>query len=145
MEVSALFEGIDHGLALGQMREDSQLELPVVCYDKFLPPFSDECLANLVDVLIERRLVLDVWLTTRKSTRFGVDIYRAMYAAVVVDVPLQRLYESFEQGLDVSVLYQTFQSAAQSAAELGIAFLVEVLEGCTVSLVLGVAGHGLKD
>ncbi len=64
-----------------------------------------------------------------------------MDTAVAVDVPLQRLNESFEQGLDVSVLYQTLQSAAELAAELGIAFFVEVLECCTVFLALRVACH----
>ena len=67
-----------------------------------------------------------------------------MNTAVVVDIPLQRLYESFEQRLDVTVLFQTFQSTTQFAAELRIAFFVEMLESCTVFLVLRVAGHGLK-
>jgi len=141
MEVSALFEGIDHGLAVGQMGEHSQLELSVIRNDKFLALFCDERLANFVDVLIECRLVLDVWFSAREAPRFGVDVYRAVDTAVAVDVPLQRLNESFEQGLDVSVLYQAFQSAAELAAELGIAFFVEMLECCTVFLALRVAGH----
>ena len=74
MEVPSLFEGVDHGLAFSQMRKHSQFQLSVISNYKLLPFICDKSFANFVNILIEGRLVLDVWLATGKTSCFSVDV-----------------------------------------------------------------------
>ena len=56
-----------------------QLELPVVSDDERLTRRGGECGAYPVLVLLERRLILQVWRARREAARLRVQIERAVY------------------------------------------------------------------
>mmetsp|Transcript_16514 Transcript_16514/g.39169 ORF Transcript_16514/g.39169 Transcript_16514/m.39169 type:complete len:237 (-) Transcript_16514:1754-2464(-) len=60
VEVAPELKGLEHGLAAGHVCEQPKLELPVVGDHEGLPLPRGECLADLVTVLLEGRLVLKV-------------------------------------------------------------------------------------
>jgi hypothetical protein len=72
MKVPSFFKGLNHRFAIGQMGQHSQLELPVIGHDKFLTFFCNESLSNFVFVLVERRLILQIWLLAGQSPGFGI-------------------------------------------------------------------------
>ena len=49
VEVASQFKGSDHGLAVGHVSQDPQLQLPVISYDECvaLPDIRCECLSDL--------------------------------------------------------------------------------------------------
>lgn len=97
MEVAASFKSVDHGTALGDVRQHPQLELGVVSDDELLPFRRYEPVADRVPVLVERRLVLQVRLARRYLPRVHAEAERALYAAVVVCEHLHRQDDAVER------------------------------------------------
>lgn len=88
MEISSLLEGRDHGLAIGQMGQDSQFQLSVISHDEFLALLCHKGLPDLIDIFVQGWLVLDVGLSTGESACFCVDIDRTVDAPIAVHVAL---------------------------------------------------------
>ena len=84
MEVTSSFECLYHPFAVGHMCEHTKLQLSVIGYNQLFALLSDEGLPDLVLILIEGWLILEVWLSTRKSSRLRVEIHATMDTASTV-------------------------------------------------------------
>jgi hypothetical protein len=83
MEVSPRVEGVNHACTVGKVREDAELELAVVRNDERAARRCAEGLADVVAVLLERRLVLQVGPPAREAARLGVEVQAAVHAAIL--------------------------------------------------------------
>lgn len=94
MEVTSFSKSLYHGFAVGQMSEHTQFQLPVIRNNKFLTLIGNECLTNLIDVLLQGRLVLQIGLPSRQSTCLCIYVERAVNTLIGICVSPQRQDES---------------------------------------------------
>ena len=130
------------------MRHDSQLELPVVRDDELIPLLAGERLSDLVDVLVESRLVQQVWLSRRETPCLGVDIYRAVDSPVLVRQLNERADEGLQERLQTLQLHQAVYRGARLLRPGLPAFLpllLVVVPDLPVLLLLDVSGQPLQD
>ena len=80
MEVTSQFEGINHALAVGHVRQDAQLELPVVGHHQAVTWLGHKRFPDSVDVFVAGWLVLQVGAPARDASSLGVQVHAAVDA-----------------------------------------------------------------
>mmetsp|Transcript_63479 Transcript_63479/g.127475 ORF Transcript_63479/g.127475 Transcript_63479/m.127475 type:complete len:311 (+) Transcript_63479:340-1272(+) len=113
VEAAPVLEGLEHRLALGHVREQPELQLPVVGHDELVAFLAAKGIANLVLVLFQCGLVLQVGHAAGEAARFRVEVEAAVHAALLVHQVLQGLDERPEHGVDGAHAAQSVQRHAR--------------------------------
>mmetsp|Transcript_15744 Transcript_15744/g.40064 ORF Transcript_15744/g.40064 Transcript_15744/m.40064 type:complete len:551 (-) Transcript_15744:628-2280(-) len=104
VEVAAALKSIQHAHAARHVRQEPQLQLPVISDDQRLARLDvgGEGLSDLVPVLLQGRLILQVWPPGAQPARLGVDVHAAVDSALLAldRVALQGDDEVAQQRVD---------------------------------------------
>lgn len=143
MEVTSCFECLYHPFAVGHMCEHSELQLSVIGHNQLLALLSHEGLPDLVLILIESRLILEVWLSTRKSSRLRVEIHAAMDTASTIRGALEWAYVGRQQSFNLLKLKPARKRLATLLAFFLHANVLKVIVSFSIVSLLRVAGKDL--
>mmetsp|Transcript_19094 Transcript_19094/g.27570 ORF Transcript_19094/g.27570 Transcript_19094/m.27570 type:complete len:314 (+) Transcript_19094:365-1306(+) len=113
VEAAACFEGVDHALAPRHVRQQPQLQLPVVRHHQGVALLRHEGLPDLVLVLFEGGLVLQVGSAGAEAPGLCVEVEAAVHAPHLVGQALQGQQEGAQHGLDAAHLGQSLQRPAR--------------------------------
>ena len=111
------------------MRENPQFQLPIIRHDQLTPLFRDKCLSDPINVLIPRRLILQIGLPRTQPPRLRIDIHRTMNATIVIRRALQRADIRGQKGLDCLEFDPVVERYAQVDAELFFALFLKMFVG----------------
>jgi hypothetical protein len=129
VEIATELKSLKHALAIGHMRQDSELKLAVISDDKSVTWLGHEGFPDAVDILVACWLVLQVGSSAGNAASLRIQIHTAVDSARFVRLFLQRGDVGREQLLNAFETDIAVKSQAHFLAKLFLSLLFKVIVG----------------